>query len=354
MGTLSGYSLEVVITWEIALQTNSLTSAEIESVQAELLKYTQLRGCQIIGSQLGSLISVAIRPRATLKKLGGLRVIVERDLHALVSACPQDPDAKDITYQILCGEGCTSDQPGLPFASAEPVPLIGTTLWRRYSNPNIECDICASGEGAIWAVESGQPLPPGCVLLHKPTSAEFRDLASSFAHTQPEPARSGLSATLNQVAFYNDWVAALRRLRAARVSADQDLLRGWEAVRTERVAKWLHEALLAAGFEAARAAETVAAARPYGRRGSKASATLGTDPTPPLGPQSQLADTEPASEASSTPTSRPLLTQASPIDAIQNIRAVIHQAVDLMSAAELREIRIPAGLLSDAFLLLHR
>jgi hypothetical protein len=173
-------------------------------------------------------------------------------------------------------------------------------------------------------------LSSGLNLLRKLTGEDYRLLAGQFAAQWPDDvARERMQASLEPANFYNGWIASLRAAR----TAEANPLGMWEATRAEHVARRLGEQLVAAGVGEARAAEILANARPA---------------TGPRIPRVRAMDDGDARHHQSKGWAKkdalsPLL--AGP--EVQSLREILHLAIDRMTLNDLRDIRVPIGLLLE-------
>ncbi|WPH20804.1 hypothetical protein [Variovorax paradoxus] len=296
------------------MQTQSLSSSELEQVKQALALRAQQRGTIILGAQLGTLISQVLHPRA-IKTVGGLRPIVENDLTNVIRLVPTLAPEADVRFEILGTEAADNSTTS---NSLGPKQVSGNELWRLFSNPNISGTLACDAAGNITAYPLETPLPEAQVALQKPTSDDYRKLAEQFIEISVgAEMKSELQAALSAADFYNGWIDALRRLRNPKANP----LNEWNAVRTEFVVSRLQENLATCGVDVAKAAEIVILARP----------AKTTRPAVPQG-RSSIAST-------TADRSKP--------DIVWDLRDLVHEAVDLMHASDLREVRIPIGILHD-------
>ncbi|WP_143080767.1 hypothetical protein [Variovorax sp. YR750] len=219
----------------------------------------------------------------------------------------------DVTYAIHPASTILT-----PLSLVSSEELSGSKLWQFFSNPSVKSGIWVNAEGRIRSAALGVSLEEGFKELPRLTTEDYRSLAHQFLSEIPNQAvRPQLEAILGLEDFYSAWVNELRILP----SGDEEIHRKWDSVRFEHIAKRLGDALIEAGVGEAKAAEIVARAR----------MRKSTRPVAP-GPAGQA-------EHASAPT---------PMDDAAKLRQLVHAAVDLMSIAELRELKIPAGALLDA------
>jgi hypothetical protein len=304
------------------MTTTLLSVQELIEIEKALIVRRVDKGDLILGAQLGQIIGKQIAPR-TLRDLGVLRKLVERELHMWVQPVPDDNNPSDVLYRILAGSA-TSQETEEQFA-----PVSGSDLWRFFSNPRLHCTLSVNAQGAIYVGPEGVK-PPNQRPLLRMTADEYKSLARGFITQHDDPAiQSALTSTFDQPDFYNAYMEVLR----AHGAPDRKLLKLWETMRTEFVAKRLGETLQAAGVDDARIAETVAAART--RKPARTSQTT----SPP--PGAALAATLKAKSALAAD-----LSVGEPEETAR-LRKLVHAAVDAMSQSELREFRFPVGLLLD-------
>jgi len=304
---------------------DTLTPLETAAIARELHVRLATRGSEILGSQLGKLINDIVQPRS-VRLLGGLRRLADSDLRPYVVELGAT-DKADVQYEILAPTVARHEPTSVPEHDAE---IAGQDLWRFFSNPNIECTLSVANSGQIFAAPLGSQTPPDRSSMARIDTDEYRKLAEEFLEqSTPEAAREQLRQTLREENFYHSWVTTLRRLRPL----FPELAKAWEILRIEHVAGRLSEELRRSGVDPARAAQIAAVARPVSR--------------PPRGAAEQAA-TPRAREPMASAT-RPRPPAGGPVlDDVEALRALVHRAVDVMSAAELRELRISAGTLLDA------
>jgi len=301
------------------MQTSRLSADTIAAITRLLSIYIQQHGPQIIGAQLGLLVSEALRPQS-LRALGGLKSLTQNELRHLLQPNLSTADSPDIWFHINVGG---TDVEATYATSANRDEVAGLPLWKAYSNPNVREQLAVNAAGIIRSVGQGAPVPDGHKFMQRPTSDEYKDLARQFADNQTDLAvRAYLLDALQGPEFYDRWITELRRLRTPSLN----LLREWETVRAEYVAKRLQESLTECGVESARAAEIAANARPIVATGR---------------PQQTKSPVATPVKSSTQPSSND-------IPEIEALRAFLHAAIDVMSASELRELRLPVGAVHDA------
>jgi hypothetical protein len=303
-----------------------LTALHIARLIDSLARWHATRDAVMYGSQLGQMVGEIIRP-ITVRECGGLKAMVERELGALVAPLPEAPGS-DVRYRILVPPDTSVYQLPSGHPIADEHEVAGVELWRLFANPRLTAQLAASPAGEIVVAAADRQLSAGKNLLRKLTSEDYRLLAGQFAAAWPnDTARQRMQASLQVPEFYNGWIEALRQAR----TPDLNPLKQWEITRAEHVARTLGEQLIAAGVDSARAADIVANARPSSSpRGTRipadsshtASVSTRYDKVPPR-------TTHPVSEDTAW------------------MRDMLHLAIDKMSLDELREIRVPAGLLLE-------
>lgn len=304
------------------MSSKSLNVTEFEAVKQALIARRSEKGNLILGAQLGQVISKAIAPRQ-VRALPILRDLADEELSSLVELVPDASSNSDVQYRIIADQAPTS-------LTLDDLKLVaGSELWKFFSNPNQSCSLAIeSSTGHIFVGVLRAIFPVGLQRLQRMDSEDYRVLAEQFAAQQDTPLREKLEECLEIPHFYDSWIDALR----ASGSAELKLLKTWESLRTEHVAKRLGERLTNAGVSVALQAEIISAARPR-----KRAAVAKQAPGPGL------------SSPSSPPRPTAHAAVSSPDDvALEKLRAIVHASVDRMSSAELREVRIPAGILLDA------
>jgi hypothetical protein len=341
------------------MQPISLQPEVLAHVSRELAVRAQTAGTEILGSQLGKLINDALAPHS-LREFGGLRTFVESHLGSVLRQREFDATSPDVAYDIV-------DTPP-PAARPLSVPkafqaVAGADLWRFYSNPNLKCQLAAMPSGAIVVGPEGLPMPEPAVSLARFGTEQYRQVAETFQRDHSGNARvaEALSSVLQEKDFYGDWIVTLRNLRAE----PGDLLRKWEILREATISQQLTHELSRAGIDATRVAEIVQLARPVAKSAAKtAAADSGyTIATPPharavkagLAAQtSRFAGGGRSTDATgqtrifvSTTTAPKFAGGGLPVslDEAEELRQLVHRAVEVMSLAELREVRLSANTL---------
>lgn len=291
--------------------TPRLTGNEIAKIQTLLNEHFQKKGPSILGAQLGQYIRRAISPK-TIKFIGSLRSLVDNELRELLSFVEALPS--DSLYSVSC-----SGQSPVAF-NPDFVPAAGAKLWESFSNPTLDCLVGVDSAGLIYVTTPAKPFGADFTLLRKMSSEEFYELAKVFAAEQKDiPLQAALFEALEHSNFYSKWIAALRAHRST-----ANFLRTWEIKRTELVIARLQEELEKAGIGAAQAVVIANDIRPKPARSVAKPAAVPESKAPWVAPGAESKD-------------------------LGELRAVLHRAIDKMSLADLKDIRVPAGLLLEIF-----
>lgn len=317
--------LEVIPAFlEIFMQTPILSAHEVAVIaQAIDVHVAERADKRILGAKLGSIISEAIRPKH-LRELGGMRNVANTALTSLLTPVPQRPEDSDAIFEVKSRTEQALTTTQIPDS---PTEVAGAALWRFFSNPRLACALTISPTGTVQVQRIGAEFPIPTSTLNRPTTADYQQLAQVFAGQEVEPTRSDLLSVMDEDDFYNTWIARLRSLR----TPQNNLLKRWETLRSQFVATELYRALTDAGLDAVRASETVSTARPV----------AGLRQPRPQSPVELKGD---------IPTQNLDLSQPKPAlvtDELTALRSILHDAINRMSFAELRELRIPAGALVD-------
>ncbi len=300
-----------------------LAASEIAHIRVALVTSASKRGPDFIGAELGQFVKRAIAPR-TLKSLGGLKSLVGNELSEIVEYV--DSLSSDTLYRLK-----VTDK-GPSYIPASPPPELGVSAWDGFSNPNIECFVGVDvGAERIFVGASPESLGSNAKRLRKMTSDEYRVLAQAFASEQEsEELRTDLLEALQHPSFYTRWISVLRH--HARVTSVNHL-KSWEIKRTGLVMARLQQELEQAGL---REDKALALAREVCSRTSPTSFTANKPSAPP-----SLQQVKPSVESAS-------FLRSTPSD-LQDLRDLMHRVVDRMSLSDLKEIRVPAGLLLEIF-----
>jgi len=292
-----------------------LTHFEIAQIEQLLENHFEKNGPDILGAQLGQFVRRAISPK-TIKSLGGLRSLVEIELSRsveLVGALPSDT-----LYRVK------ASGKGVSHTAAVPELVTLPQFWDAFSNPTIDCIVAVNAVTESFYVGlPAESLRPDFTPLRKMSSEEFRVLAKAYAEDQTDSELSNeLLGTLDQPVFYHRWISVLRSRR----TATENLLKSWEITRTRLVTTRLTEELERAGVDPTRAAQMANGARP---KPSKAPKKLDVE-------QVRLEIPE-------------ILPAVGETADLRELRTLMHRAIDRMSLADLKEIRVPAGLLLEIY-----
>lgn len=312
----------------------------LAGIAHELAVRSHLRGPEILGSQLGKIVNDALRPYH-IRDFGGLRSFAQTFLAEHVRIKPVE-GGEDLVYEVVAAAPPAMRPTNVP---QDFEPVAGADLWRFFSNPNIACQLAVQLPSTVVVGPPDRPLPEHSTALARISALEYRALADQFLqeHSDNLEVVAALQAALNIEDFYKPWISALRRLRST-----VDLLKSWEILRTSTVATALSQALGKAGVDASRAAEIVQIASPV-PKSARVSAQI-----------TSLQVTAAAVEKpfSFNSLKKPVFygggEALSLEDDTTELRQFIHRAIDQMSAAELKEIRISAGTLMKVSVLKPR
>lgn len=293
------------------MRESSITPQEYAAIHRALTAWALERGSNILGSQLGQVLGRALFPKR-VKEVGGVTALVDSDLQELLRPLPLPPDAPDNLYKL-----------SIPALSPPPVVggdlpggchrIEGPGLWKHFSNPSSVLSLHANAEGTTIAGRPQSTIPEGMQPLSRPTRTDFAELARQFAETNFSSEVLGtLPLLFPDSAAYAHWIHRLRQLS----TSDMNYLREWETRRSELVARKLGEALHACGVSEAKISEIVALARPQVRPFSY---QIKSTPIPGESASPELAE----------------------------LRELLHRAIDQMSTAELRDLRVPVGTFQD-------
>lgn len=298
--------------------TPRLTSKEVAKINGLLIAHAHEKGPRILGAQLGQYIRRAISPK-TIKFIGNLRSLVDDELCEVLTFVQALPS--DSLYSIAA-----ADNSGGHF-NTDHLPVTGAKLWENFSNPNVDCTIGVDASEVVYVAPPTKPFGPEITRINKMTSDEYLELAKRFAAEQTDPTlQAALVQALEHPIFYPKWIAVLRELR----STAANHLRAWEIQRTDLVVTRLQQELEDAGVSSAQAVIIANDIRPKsGRSVFKAA-------------QSAALRAVNHPEAAS-------VTSAVESKEHEDLRKVLHRAIDKMSFSDLKEIRVPAGLLLEIF-----
>jgi hypothetical protein len=296
-----------------------LTSFEITLVQRSLETQLEKVGPDILGAQLGQFVRRAISPK-TIKSVGGLKSLVDVELSEVVELV--GALESDTLYRIK------APSHGTLHGAPNPVAVTSPEFWDAFSNPNIDCLVGVDPAcETVFVCNPSKVFGPEIKPLSKVSSEEYRALAKTYAEQQADGELTAiLLETLDHPIFYPRWIAALRAQRTA--SANH--LKKWEIMRTELVIDRLRHELEQAGVHPDRAHLIANEVRP---KPSKSPRKLGEKFSPPQDRQPEAFSPAPAAD----------------VKGLQDLRALMHRAVDRMTLADLKDIRVPAGLLLEIY-----
>lgn len=315
------------------MQTSFLTEAKAQLAH-DLATRTQAVGPIILGSQLGNLIHKALAP-VHVRELGGLRMFVENELNEFVRLLGPAFNSTDLVYEIF---GLTAPPPQPISAPDAFQDIAGANLWRFYSNPNVRCRLAVANLETVQVGPEEHPLPANSKELPRFPPDQYKNLAESFRneYRHDRAIESSLnSVLLSDIFVYKNWIAELRNLK----SNDQSLLRLWEAFRANSIAESLRKDLISIGVSSDRSNEIVQLAQPVAKTIHVThSKNVATIVNTQFGISSLTGKQTKSTSSSAGPTSNQS-------DEMDELRLLVHRAVDFMPLDELREIRLSASTL---------
>lgn len=296
------------------MDSQQLTSEQCAKIHQFLSDSLRLGSAEILGSQLGQFIAKALAPKS-IKSLGGIRTIVERDLADAVEFI--EPRQSDFLFRIKL-------QPLDPMHEAiEQRAVSGADLWRYFSNPNLRCLLGVNAGSRVLVTSLDQPFDPGVRVLNRMGVEEYQSLAEAYAQEQNEEEfRGELLELVNDSWLYSKWIAYLRAKRNNSIN----YLKSWEIKRTELVVGRLRDELEAAGIEPSQAIVVADGVRPVARKKSADSA------------QAVVDITERGARSAS---------ETDEMKELKELRNFLRHALDHMPLADLKAIRVPAGVLVE-------
>lgn len=298
-----------------------LAASEIAQIRASLLATAVKHGPEILGAELGQIVKRAIAPK-TIKSLGGLKDLVANELSGIVAYI--DSLNSDTLYRVkVSDQGSFHNPPNLTLQ-------FDSGVWDGFSNPNVDMFVGFDAKSSrILATAHSESYGPEVKPLKKMTSDEYRLLAQEYAGEQGnQDLKAELLEVIQLPAFYPKWFALLQRYRRM---TSVNYPKTWEVKRTGLVMARLQQELEQAGLSADRA---FALAKEVCSRGSRNSYKA-----PPLYTPVWQAQPSIDNAGSVSPASQDL----------HGFRELMHRAIDQMSLDDLKEIRVPAGLLFEAF-----
>lgn len=259
------------------------------------------------GQVPGSRLSAALKERAPSWRPAdfGARSLREFVAANVVGVVVVGRAGMDVIYGLDGAEVPASSDTGHP-------PSVQPDFWRIWVSPNSPYVLVVDRASAVLrAVPRGTTTTQEEVLLEPPAVAVHRSIAMEFLGRVPDEMRARLQGLLER-APDGWWQAWMRELRGS------PLLSAWSGFRREALESRLRSLLLAGTMSEASSALILEAVR---RR------HLEAPPRP--GWARPLASPESAPEG-------------------EGLRRVVLDAVSKMSSAELRDLRLPLGLVLDA------
>lgn len=292
---------------------NRLSAVEIQQIRLSLQFNLRNHGVNLLGSQLGQFVAKAIAPR-TVKSLGGIRSIVEADLSDAVEFV--EPRQSDFLFRIKLA----ATKPVRELV--EPTTVSGTELWHYFSNPNARCLLGIDAAQQIIVTPDNMPFTSNVKPLRRMQVDDYRELALAYAQEQVDDGfREELMELLDDGWFYSKWINCLRHNR----SQAANHLKSWEIRRTELIVTQLRQELEQAGLEPSQATVLADGVRPQApKKWPTAEAPAAVQPT------------EAVAQA---------VHEDGDTKELRDLRDLLRQAVDQMSLADLKAIRVPIGIL---------
>lgn len=293
-----------------------------------------LRGqSALFGAQLGALIKAEV-PGLDFKPHGGLREFSNKYLSRFVSwNGRREGDGSDDLYAVVHetehATTCDLDWSpvGIPPVEHAWLTFVSTTSRRRLAFSPSTGGLNVSKHGFEGDV------PSGFVEVPCATAQELRQAVETFLSQVPTEEKPIFSDILAEEAnYYNKWLSALR------TSADKKLSVKWTHHRIAFLLSLFKTRLIKIGATESQADELEKHLRDSQNEANRAR-KRGASPV--LGPLIQLAKVE-------SPVSTEQLSGGSRPEEESMLRLVIQDAIQSMSAEQLRELSVPVGLVMDA------
>jgi hypothetical protein len=213
-------------------------------------------------------------------------------------------------------------------------------LWSTYSNPSVVARFALpeSRDSLLHCAEPDVPLPHGAQEIRKLTEEDYRTVAKEFIRTIPLPLQPDALQIASTPSFNSPWVGFLRN------KCGYDTLRRWETTRVNWVFERFRDTLTEAGCTPEVCEEFVTLLT--NARSAFAQLTVSKRAYPDIAQMQRHPVRTPQFAARSNPTN-PLTDRPSDGENPEDVRKLIHQAIDHMALAELRELRLPVGILLD-------
>jgi hypothetical protein len=270
-------------------------SGIVEEVAAAIKEIVATEG-QILGSRLSALLKTRF-PDWSPRDFG------VRSLREFVAA--------HVTGVLLVGRSGMDVIYGLEQPPTTDDQRTNVNFWRVWVSPKSPYALAVDRASAILtAVQRGSSAESGKIVLDPPEVEAHREIAREFLSGLPADLQPKLQTALDS-SSPQWWRAWTRALRTA------ECLAPWSAFRRQKLEDHLSSKLRAAGFEA-----PVIDAILKGVREQQA----------PMPPQMQ----------------RTIKATFSKLDNGDMLRRIVTESVQRMSSAELRELRLPLGIVLDA------
>jgi hypothetical protein len=286
----------------------------------------------VLGSKLGNELRPFIRP-LKFPDVGGLRQFVSDHLPDVLNwigrnkAGIEGDDVYKVVKQASLGWRDISE-------------LSPERLWSTYSNPSVVARFALpeSRDSLLHCAEPDVPLPHGAQEIRKLTEEDYRTVAKEFIRTIPLPLQPDALQIASTPSFNSPWVGFLRN------KCGYDTLRRWETTRVNWVFERFRDTLTEAGCTPEVCEEFVTLLT--NARSAFAQLTVSKRAYPDIAQMQRHPVRTPQFAARSNPTN-PLTDRPSDGENPEDVRKLIHQAIDHMALAELRELRLPVGILLD-------
>lgn len=274
-------------------------------------------GTTLLGSQLGGLIAPNLKPSRILD-FGGLKRFVEEYLPNEVQWIGRTDDVPgDDIY--LVGSSSFHNLAWKKLDGGTP----GRLFWRGFSNPHAAVRLALTPErDSIYYCEGAADVPADWIEIPTVSEDDYRSMAREFSVQLPEAIRPKANEIVDKANFNVEWVRLLKQEYGSL------FLRQWETTRVSRVVERLDEVLAAIGV-----AEDL-------RSGASLWLQKSRSPSP---------DYLPCPRAKSEGTGIPRVAgdQVVPKEDLDRLRRIVSAAAQRMTVAELRDLRIPLGIVLD-------